>query len=282
MGSRSNIVISLGLALICLRCGLSSGTSLQPVRNLTWKSFNFRTTLQWEVTSQDSVYTVRLHSMNSNWKKKPECVLAKITSCDVTSLMQNVTDSYVAEVETHSAEPTEELEESPFVRSSQFEPLKQTDVGEASFQIFKKSQDEIEVLVEDPLTGIMFPNKTSKTLRDIYGTDLKYKVFYWKDGTSGQKTQTDNNQRIIIKIDKGVNYCFFVQIHITSPFKNSPKSQSKCTDLQTTEYGLGLYAIIIVGALVVISVIIGVTVCLCRRKTVHNNAETNPLKTVSA
>ncbi|XP_020382084.1 tissue factor, partial [Rhincodon typus] len=220
--------------------------------------------------------------MTSNWNKKPECIQSKITSCDVTNLMQNVTETYIAEVETHGAEHTGEVEEPSFVQSSPFQPLKQTDIGEASFQIYKKSEDEIEVLVQDPLTGIKFSNKTSKTLHDIYGTNLTYRVFYWKDGTSGQKTQIGNSQRIIIKIDKGINYCFVVQIYIKSPFKNSPKSQSKCTDLKTTEFGYGFYAIIIVGALVVISIIIGVTVCLCRRKTVHNNVETNPLKAVSA
>ncbi|GCC30986.1 coagulation factor III, tissue factor a isoform X2 [Chiloscyllium punctatum] len=282
MDSRASSVISLGFAIICLRCGLTSGTSQQPVTNLTWISFNFHTVLQWEGTSKNTVYTVKLRSRDSDWNRKSECTRQKITSCDLTSLIQNVTETYFAEVETYSAEFTEEINEPPAVTSSPFQPLKDTDIGEASFQILKKSKDEVKVLIEDPLTGIAFPNKTSKALRDIYGTNLKYKVFYWKDGTSGQKTQTNNNQTILIKIDKGINYCFSVQIHITSPFKNGPKSQSKCTDLKTPEYGLGFYALIAVGALLVISIIIGVTVCLCRRKAVHNSAETNPLKMMSA
>ncbi|XP_060686560.1 coagulation factor IIIa isoform X2 [Hemiscyllium ocellatum] len=280
MESRASSVISLGFAIICLRCGFTSGTSQQPVTNLTWTSFNFHTVLQWEGTLKNTVYTVKLRR-NSDWDRKSECTRQKITSCDLTSLIQNVTETYFAEVETYSEEFTEEINEPPAATSSPFQPLKDTDIGEASFKIFKKSKDEVKVLIEDPLTGIKFPNMTSKALRDIYGTNLKYKVFYWKDGTSGQKTQTNNNQTILIKIDKGINYCFSVQIHITSPFKNGPKSQSRCTDLKTPEYGLGFYALIAVGALLVISIIIGVTVCLCRRKAVHNSAETNPLKTMS-
>uniref|UniRef100_UPI00398F1289 coagulation factor IIIa n=1 Tax=Pristiophorus japonicus TaxID=55135 RepID=UPI00398F1289 len=281
MGSAANFAITLGFTFICLHCGLASDTSLKPVTNVTWKSFNFRTTLQWEATSEDAAYTVQVAGKRTDWKRKPECTRIKSTSCDLTSLMQNVTDTYTAEVLTYSTISTEELEEHPFTKSDSFELLRQTGIGQATFELVEKSKTEVQLTIKDPLTNIKLSANTSKTLRDIYGPSLEYKVFYWRDRSSGKKIAIAKNQVIVIKVDKGVTYCFSIQPHIISPYKFGQESSSKCNYAEgnfASNYGIGAYVLIIIGALVVISIIIGVTVCLCKRKTNHNNTETNPLK----
>ncbi|XP_041063460.1 tissue factor-like [Carcharodon carcharias] len=281
MGSGANAVITLGFTIVCLHCGLASDTSLRPVTNVTWTSFNFRTTLQWETTSKDSVYSVRIHGIQTDWKRKPECTRIKTTSCDLTSLMQNVTDKYVAEVSTHSATPRDEVEEPPFAKSPSIQLLSQTIIGGTKFKLIEKSKTEVQVLIEDTVTSIKFSNNTPKTLHDIFGASLKYKVTSWKDGTSGKKTEIINSSKALIKVDEGFSYCFSIQIWISPPSKYGLKSQHICTNVQNTEYGIGFYALITIIALVVFSIIIGVTVCLCRRKSVHSSTETNPLKAVS-
>ncbi|XP_067845761.1 coagulation factor IIIa [Heptranchias perlo] len=285
MGCGADFAITLGFAIICLNCGLGSGTSLEPVTNVTWKSFNFRTTLQWAATSEDSVYTVRVSGEQSNWKKKPECTRSKITSCDLTNLIQNVADTYTAEVLTYSATKTEDVEEPPLKRSTAFQPLKQTDIGQATFELIEKNKTEVQLTIKDPLTFIKFSNNTFKTIRDIYGSNLEYIVFYWKDRSSGKKSLIAKDQDKRIKVEEGVTYCFSIQPHIKSPFKDGQESSVKCTRSQRdspSDYGIGVYVLIIIGALLVIGIIIGVTVYLCRRKAVHNSAEMNPLKMVSA
>ncbi|XP_078074952.1 coagulation factor III, tissue factor a [Mustelus asterias] len=281
MGYGANAVITLGFAILCVHCGRAAETLLQPVTNLEWISFNFRTILQWKTTSTGSAYTVRIRGIQTDWKRKPECTHIEGTSCDLTSLMQNVTDKYLAEVLTYSVEFKEEDTEPPVAESTPIQLLSQTDIGEANFHISQNSSREVQILIEDPVTGIRFSNNTPKTLRDIYGPNLQYKVTYWKDGTSGQRSEYTKNQMVQIKVDEGVNYCFSVQIKILSLYRFGSKSQHKCTNGQNAVYGLGFYALVIIGTVAVISIIIGVTVCLCRRKATHSSAETNPLKVVS-
>lgn len=278
MGSGANAVTTLGFAILYFHCGQASDTSLQPVTNLEWTSFNFRTTLQWKTISTDWVYTVRVRGIRTDWKIKSECTQSNTTSCDLTTLMQNVTDRYTAEVLTYNAIANEDDEEPPVAESTPFQLLSQTDIGEAKFELIQNSSRKAKLLIEDPVTSIRFSNNTRKTLRDIYGPNLRYIVTYWKDGTSGKRPIETNNRTVLIKVDEGVSYCFSVQIKILSPYKFGPKSQHQCTKVKNTVYGLGFYALIIIGTLVAISIIIGVTVCLCRRKITHSSTESNPLK----
>ncbi|XP_051868029.1 coagulation factor IIIa [Pristis pectinata] len=272
-------VIALGFVILCLHFGPASGTLLKPVTNVKWKSFNFRTTLQWEKTSENVVYTVRLTDKKSDWKKKPECTQMEATSCDLTSLMQNVNATYFAEVLSFDVTITEENEQPPFTKSPEIQLLKDTEIGQASFKIVK-NETEIQLTIEDPLTHIRFSNKTPKTLRDIYGPELEYKVFYWKDRTSGKKTKIVKGQVLLMDVDPGFSYCFSIQPYIRSLYKNGQESSFQCTHSSEgflSDYGLGAYALVGLGVLLILSIFIGITVFLCRRKTVHNIPEANPL-----
>ncbi|XP_059839924.1 tissue factor-like [Hypanus sabinus] len=274
-------VVTLGFIILCLHFGHVSGTSLKPVTNVKWKSFNFFTILEWEKTSENAMYTVRLSSTNSDWKKKPECTMVTATSCDLTSLMQDVNASYSAEVQSYNTDNTGGIEEPPFARSPKIQLLKDTQIGQATFNITKKNETKIQLTITDPITYIKFPNNTRKTLRDIYGSELEYRMVYWKDGTSGKKKETVKGQVIVMEIEPAYSYCFSIQPHIRLPYKEGQKSLDKCIHANksfTTEYGFGMLALIGLGALLLLSIIIVITVYLCRRKTVTNVPETDPLK----
>ncbi|XP_078264035.1 coagulation factor III, tissue factor a [Rhinoraja longicauda] len=279
MGSAAT---TLGFVLICLlQCRLSSGALLKPVTNIKWKSFNFFTSLEWEKTSENMIYTVRVSGIKSNWKKKPECTERESTSCDLTSLMQNVTDTYTAEIQSYRAGDTEENEDPLIAKSPPIQLLQDTKIGQAAFKVTRKSATKIQLKIDDPFTYIRFSNHTRKTLRDIYGSELEYKVFYWKDRTSGKKTNITKEQVVLMDADSGVNYCFSIQPHIISPFKYGQESASKCSSSEGNspfeDIGIGAYALIGLGFLLAVVVVIGITVCMCRRKTPHNLAEANPL-----
>ncbi|XP_072918823.1 tissue factor-like [Hemitrygon akajei] len=273
--------VILGFIILCLHFGHVSGTSLKPVTNVKWKSFNFFTTLEWEKTSENAVYTVRLSSRNSDWKKKPECTMVTATSCDLTSLMQDVNANYTAEVQSYNADNTGGIGEPLFAESPIIQLLKDTQIGQATFNITKKNETKIQLTITDPITYIKFPNNTQKTLRDIYGSELEYRMVYWKDGTSGKKKETVKGQVIVMEIEPAYSYCFSIQPHIRSPYKEGQKSLDQCIRANrsfTTEYGFGMLALIGLGVLLLLSIFIVIMVFLCRRKTVPNVPETNPLK----
>ncbi|XP_032884805.1 tissue factor [Amblyraja radiata] len=278
MGSAA---ITLGCVLICLHCRLSSGALLKPVTNVKWKSFNFFTSLEWEETTENATYTVRVSGIKSNWIKKPECTQIQTTRCDLTNVLQNVSDTYTAEVLSYPPGDTEENEDPPVAKSPPIQLLKDTMIGQPSFTVTRNSTSEIQLKIDDPYTYIRFLNHTRKTLRDIYGSGLEYKVFYWKDGTSGKKIKIAKEQVILMDVDPGFSYCFSIQPHITSPYKKGQESEGKCSSSEDRspfeDIGTGAYALMALGVLLLIVVVIGITVCMCRRKTPHTLAEANPL-----
>ncbi|XP_062920687.1 coagulation factor IIIa [Mobula hypostoma] len=272
--------VTFGFIILCLHFGHASGTSLKAVTNVKWNSFNFFTKLEWERTSENAVYTVRLADRKSDWKKKPECTLINATSCDLTSLMQDVNAHYTAEVLTYNANDTVGIREPPFTKSPEIQLLKDTVIGQAKFTITRKRKTEIQLTIEDPNTYIRFSNNTQKTLRDIYGPQLQYKMTYWKDGSSGKKPDTINGQVLKMEVEPASSYCFSIQPYIKSLHKHGQTSIDQCVASEPTfftEYGFGMFALIGVGVLLLLSIFIGITVFLCRRKTVHNVPETNPL-----
>lgn len=278
MGSAA---ITLGCVLICLHCRLSSGALLKPVTNVKWKSFNFDTLLEWEKTSEDVTYTVRVSGINSNWIKKPECTWIQTTSCDLSNVLQNVSDTYTAEVLSYPPGDTEENEDPPVAKSPPIQLLKDTVIGRPSFTVTRENTTAIQLKIDDPCTHIRFLNQTRKTLRDIYGSELEYKVFYWKDRTSGKKTKIAKEQVIVMDVDPGISYCFSIQPHIISPYKNGQESKDICSSSEDRspfeDFGIGAYALMALGVLLLIVVVVGITVYMCRRKAPHTLAEANPL-----
>uniref|UniRef100_A0A674I9Z7 Tissue factor n=1 Tax=Terrapene triunguis TaxID=2587831 RepID=A0A674I9Z7_9SAUR len=212
---------------------VSKGNSeLSTAVNITWSSINFKTILQWQPVPTNYVYTVKISGINSNWEKV--CVHTKETECDVTDKLQKVKDTYTAHIVSEMLSGTEKFEEPPYAISPKFTPYNQTTIGTPGIQTYELTDSKLKVLVEDPLTPYRFPNKSFKSIREIFQNDLEYTLYYWKDRSTGKKEATTKSNQFEISIDKGENYCFFVQATILSRRENrkSQESKVKCTSDQ--------------------------------------------------
>ncbi|XP_007885313.1 coagulation factor IIIb [Callorhinchus milii] len=282
MGRVSDCAILLGFAMVCLHGGAVSGL-LSAATNVTWKSILFRTELRWDPPLADFVYTVRVKGKRTDWKKKPECTRAKITRCDITSLLENVTDTYNIEIMTYSQESTDEPEEAPHAEALPITPYKDTEFGQADFEIILINKTKVQVSIKDQLTFIRFPDGTLKTLRDIYGATLLHDLIYFKDGTSGKKTITTNSQKILIDVEEDFKYCFNILPRVISPYIKGPSSANKCTTNQISilgEYNVGVFAAVIIGILVLVIIVVVIAVVLNKKKQVKEESEMYHLKPV--
>uniref|UniRef100_A0A8C3T818 Tissue factor n=1 Tax=Chelydra serpentina TaxID=8475 RepID=A0A8C3T818_CHESE len=209
---------------------VSKGNSELPTAvNITWSSINFKTILQWQPEPTTYVYTVEISGINSNWEKV--CIHTKETECDVTDKLEKIKDTYTAHIVPEMLSETEKFEEPSYAISPKFTPYNQTKIGRPGIQTYELTDSKLKVLVEDPLTPYRFPNKSFKSIRDIFKNDLEYTLYYWKDQSTGKKEVTSKSNQFEISVDKGKNYCFYVQATILSRKENRKSQESKvnCT-----------------------------------------------------
>ncbi|XP_067394350.1 tissue factor [Emydura macquarii macquarii] len=273
---------AVALLLGALLAPCSGNSELSTAVNITWSSINFKTILQWQPQPTNYVYTVQISGVNADWEK--ECVHTKETECDVTDKMEKVKDTYTAHIVSEMLSRTETFEEPPYAISPKFTPYNQTTIGRPGIQTYELNDSKLKVVVEDPLTPYRFPNKSFKSIREIFKNDLEYTLYYWKDQSTGKKEATTESNQFEIRIDKGKNYCFYVQATILSRTENrkSQESNVNCTSHQTDvldEYGTEMLIIIAAAAIVTLITIIVLSVTLYKcKKTKHaKEKETMPL-----
>uniref|UniRef100_A0A452IB48 Tissue factor n=1 Tax=Gopherus agassizii TaxID=38772 RepID=A0A452IB48_9SAUR len=260
-------------------------SELSTAVNITWSSINFKTILQWQPVPTNYVYTVKISGINSNWEKA--CVHTKETECDVTDKLEKVKDTYTAHIVSEMLSGTEKFEEPPYAISPKFTPYNQTTIGKPGIQTYELTDSKLKVLVEDPLTPYRFPNKTFKSIREIFKNDLEYTLYYWKDLSTGKKEATTKSNQFEISIDKGENYCFYVQATILSRRENRKSQESNMNCTRHWEDGPAAYAtevfiIIAAAAIVILITIIGLSVALykCKKTKAAKEKETMPLNDV--
>ncbi|NWV24816.1 TF factor, partial [Origma solitaria] len=236
--------------------------------NITWSSINFKTILQWQPKPSGYFYTVEIHGQTSDVKRK--CILTTETECDVTDALRNVKETYTAQI--LSVIPEEDnFEEPPYAASEKFMPFSQTVIGKPEIKNYSQKGSKLNVIIEDPLTPYMFPNGSFQSIRDIFQHDLEYKLYYWKDQSSGKKDVTTKSHTFEVSVDSGKNYCFYVQGIIPSHRENRSGQESTvhCTSVGRNildEYGAEVFIIIAVIAVAVIILAIVLPVVLCKRK----------------
>ncbi|NXC48865.1 TF factor, partial [Penelope pileata] len=237
--------------------------------NITWSSINFKTILKWQPKPSDYFYTVEIHGQTSDTKKK--CILTTETECDVTEALRNVKETYTAHILSVKSLGTDNFEEPPFANSEKFTPYNQTIIGKPEIQHYTQKDSKLNVVFRDPLTPYMFPNGSFQSVRDIFKHDLEYKLYYWKDQSSGKKDATTKSNTFEIRVDDTNNYCFYVQAIIPSrrENRNGQESVVLCTTAGRTlldEYGAEVFIIIAAVAIAVITLAVVLSVILCKRK----------------
>ncbi|KAG8511033.1 Tissue factor, partial [Galemys pyrenaicus] len=233
--------------------------------NLTWKSTNFKTILEWEPKPVNHVYTVQISHPQGDWKGK--CFSVKETECDLTDeIVQDVRQTYSARVLSHWADAPSSTGEPVFTNSLQFTPYLETKLGQPIIQSFEQVGTKLNVTVQDAATLVRMKDKFL-SLRDVFGQDLSYTLYYWKASSTGKKTAKTNTNQFLIDVDKGEDYCFHVQAVIPSRRTNqkSPESPIECTSQGKV---MSRVMFFVIGALVIVAIIVIIilTVFLCKCK----------------
>lgn len=266
----------LGWVLVQV-AGASGTTSVAVAYNLTWKSINFKTILEWEPKPINHVYTVQISHRLGNWKNK--CFSITDTECDVTDeIVKDVKQTYLARVLSKLANATSSAGEPVFTNSREFTPYLETNLGLPTIKSFKHVGTKLNVTVQDARTLVRM-NGTFLSLQDVFGNDLSYTLYYWKASSTGKKTAKSNTNEFLIDVDEGENYCFNVQAVIPSRRVNqkSPESPIECTSHQKGVFK-DLFFIIGAVVFVVIIIILSVSLYVCRkRKTRRRGKENSPL-----
>ncbi|XP_004420871.1 PREDICTED: tissue factor [Ceratotherium simum simum] len=277
------VVRTLLLGWILLQVAGAAGTrDVVAAYNLTWKSTNFKTILEWEPKPINHVYTVEISPRSGNWKRK--CFYTTNTECDLTDeVVKDVNQIYTARVSSYPANATGFSGEPPFTNSLEFTPYLETNLGRPAIQSFEQVGTKLNVTVQDART-LLRVNGTYLSLRDVFGKNLSYTLYYWKASSTGKKTAKTNTNEFLIDVDQGEDYCFNVQAVIPSRRTNQKSLESpiECT---SQEKGVSGETSIIIGAVVIVIIILIVilTVCLykCRKaRAGHVGKEHAPLSTV--
>ncbi|NXG24111.1 TF factor, partial [Grallaria varia] len=251
--------------------------------NITWSSINFKTILQWQPKPSGYFYTVEIHGQTSDIKKK--CILTTETECDVTDALQDVRETYIAQILSVMSMEMDNFEEPRFAVSEKFTPYSQTVVGKPEIKNYTQKGSELTIVIKDPLTPYVFPNGSFKSIRDIFQQDLEYKLYYWKDQSSGKKDATTKSHTFQVSVESTKNYCFYVRGMVPSrrENRNGQDSTMSCTSVGRStldDYGAEVFIIIAVIAIAVITLAIVLPVILCKRKKARAAREKEPLNGV--
>ncbi|XP_075472564.1 tissue factor isoform X2 [Ascaphus truei] len=199
--------------------------------NIKWSSINFKTILEWQPEPTNYSYTVEVSGKKSDWKTK--CIYTMSTECDVTDLLDNLKDTYHAQIVSTIQANKDTTEVFPFSVSPPFVPYEETIIGKPGIGQYKlhKENDTLQVTIVDPLTPYRFSNNSLQSIRDIFKDDLRYTVYFWEASSTGKKSATTQSNELVIRVDKGESYCFYVQATIMSRKVNreSQESEAHCT-----------------------------------------------------
>ncbi|XP_068919479.1 tissue factor isoform X1 [Petaurus breviceps papuanus] len=269
--------------LLLLHLSLASGTSdIVLAHNITWKSIDFKTILEWEPKPVNYVYSVEISTRWGDWKKK--CFQIKKTECDLTDEMKNVRETYIARILSEKPEKSDgDPEESLHANAPSFTPYLDTNLGQPKIESFKQNDTKLKVTVQDSITSFR-PNGTFQTLRQIFHQDLTYTLYYWRASSTGKKSVNTNTNEFLVEVDKGESYCFNVQAVIPSrrAKQKSPESAIHCTSQDKVVFKELFF---IVGAvlfvIIILIIILSVTLYKCSKaRAKRDKKENSPLNIV--
>uniref|UniRef100_A0A2K5CTD8 Tissue factor n=1 Tax=Aotus nancymaae TaxID=37293 RepID=A0A2K5CTD8_AOTNA len=262
--------------------GATGTTDTVAAYNLTWKSTNFKTILEWQPKPINHVYTVQISTKSGDWKNK--CFHITDTECDLTDeIVKDVNQKYLARVLSYPAGDVGSASsagEPLFVNSPEFTPYLDTNLGQPTIKSFEQVQTKLNVTVQDARTLVRI-NDTFLSLRDIFGKDLIYTLYYWRASSTGKKTAKTNTNEFSIDVDKGESYCFNVQAVIPSR-KVNQKSVESTVECTSREKGDFREMFFIIGAVVfvvlILVIILAVSLHKCRKARVGRGwKENSPL-----
>uniref|UniRef100_A0A5F8GG07 Tissue factor n=1 Tax=Monodelphis domestica TaxID=13616 RepID=A0A5F8GG07_MONDO len=255
-----------------LSCVCTGTSDIVLPYNITWKSIDFKTILEWEPKPVNNVYSVEISTRWGDWKRK--CFQIKNTECDVTDEMKNVKDTYIARIISENQEKLEgDPEESLHANAPNFIPYLDTNLGQPRIESFLQNGTKLRVKVQDSMTSFRY-NGTFQTLRQIFHKDLTYTLFYWRASSTGKKSEKTDTNEFLVDVDKGESYCFSVQAFIPSrrTKQKSPESKIICTSEEKVVFKELFF---IVGAILFVIIILVITLSVTLYKCSKSRAKRN-------
>ncbi|XP_008333041.1 tissue factor-like [Cynoglossus semilaevis] len=274
--------------VVCLCAWIITAAVTEDVpkaENVHWTSLDFKTILRWESKAMMGyTYTVLYSRAGADWIEHIDCMQLSEMECDMTNLLRPFNRTYTADIQTEHVEMdyNHDPEELTHTYSPEFNPYKQSNISAANFTVHIVNKRTVAVNITDPLTGIHENNK-QLSIRDVFRKDLKYKISYYKSGSTGKKDiVSDSSVTEVPNLDTEEGYCFMVAAFIPSRPKSTQLgawSKQLCVTGPRTflhELSVGVWVGAVAILLVVLVIIIAVTVLCCRwcRRKRNDQVET--------
>ncbi|XP_060939705.1 tissue factor-like [Limanda limanda] len=252
------------------------------VENVRWLSLDFKTILTWTVPKSNHTYHVLFWDQDPEWEESEECSQVSDLECDLSNHLMPFDRTYTADIQTIPDTMSYDPDELPHTFSPSFNPYKESNISAMQFTVEEVDEKTVTVNITDTLTSVHFGEK-QLTIRDIFKKDLKYKISYYKSGSTGKRDiLSDSSIAEVSGLDPGQSYCFMVAAYITSrtkPLKQGAWSQHWCMEgyrnfLQGLSVGAWVGGIFIfLTVLVLISTV--TVLCYRRNKQRYETTQTS-------
>lgn len=264
-------VLYLGVCLSAWIITSAGGNLVPKAENVRWVSLDFKTILTWTAIPSNYKYTVVYSRAGSDWMDSQHCIRVSESECDLTFDLVPYDRSYTADIKTEpeTLDYDYDLEEFPHTDAPPFNPYRESNISAVNFTV-QAVDEKIMIHIIDPLTSI---HQTGKQLsiRDILKKDLKYKISYYKAGSTGKRDIiSDSSTAEVSGLDAGQSYCFMVAAFIPSRAKGTQQGAwgiQQCTPGEPNivqDLSLGAWVGIVFIMLTVLIIIITVTVLCCK------------------
>ncbi|XP_054459446.1 tissue factor-like [Anoplopoma fimbria] len=278
-------VLYLGVCLSAWIITTADENFVPKAENIHWVSLDFKIVLVWTTIPSDHKYTVWYSSKESDWRPSQNCIRISHSECDLTGELRPLDRTYTATIKTEPAELYDDddydLDVSHSSYSTSFNPYRETNISVVNFNVVVVNASRVILNITDPLSG---EHDTGRQLsiRDILKKNLKYKISYYKSGSTGKRDIISNSTTAeVSKLDAGQSYCFMVAAFIPSRPKSTqqgPWSIQQCTpgdDNVLQELSLAACVGAVFILLTVLVIIVTVTVLCCRRRRQRNTFQSS-------
>ncbi|XP_062259474.1 tissue factor-like [Platichthys flesus] len=244
------------------------------VENVRWLSLDFKTILTWSVQKSNNTYQYNVffaEDEDPEWVESEECSQVSDLECDLSNHLKPSDRTYTADIQTIPDTGSYDPDELPHTFSPPFNPYKDSNISAVHFTVEAVDETTVTVNIKDTLTSVHLGEK-QLTIRDIFKKDLKYKISYYKSGSTGKRDiLSDSSMAQVSGLDPGQSYCFMVAAYIpsrTKPLKQGAWSQQRCTEgyknvLQELSVGAWVGGIFI---LLTVLILISTVTVLCYRR----------------
>ncbi|XP_029970775.1 tissue factor-like isoform X2 [Salarias fasciatus] len=266
-------LLSLGMCLCAGSITTAEELSVPRAEKLRWISLDFKTVLTWTTQPSEHTYTVLFAPDDGDWTESHDCIEITDTECDLTHDLQPLNRAYSADIQTNTGGFAYDEDEQAHTYSSLFNPYRESNISAVRFAVRPVNESTVTINITDTLTAIHEGTK-QLTIRDVLRSDLKYKITYYKAGSTGKREVISaSSVAEVSKLDAGEEYCFIVAAFVPSRPKEAQHggwSSQQCTQVQGTAQGLSLGALVgvifIVITVLIISIVVAVLCCNCCRQ----------------